>query len=278
MAGGWIKLHRQLLNSDTFKNEKLLKVWIYCLLKASHADHEQLVGRQKVKLLPGQFIYGRKKAAEALGMPESTIRCYVEILEKIGNITIKPTNKYSVITVINWGLYQSDEEIYDSKQANKRTTNEPTDGHKQECKRMSKNGKEEKDSSSSFSESDPAYQAALYLASKIITNNPKAAVGEKKLQAWAKDFDRLNRIGVPGAEPPKGYVWDEIYKIIDWCQVDAFWRGNILSAGKLREKVITLENQMARKDEKEKDKQGIRPNMAKALRLVKMTQDEGEPF
>ena len=107
---GWIKLHRQLLNSSTFKNEKLLKVWIYCLLKATHAEHDQLVGRQKVKLLPGQFIYGRKKAAEALGMSESTTRDYVKILLRNENISIFTTNKYSVITVTKWDAYQSDEE------------------------------------------------------------------------------------------------------------------------------------------------------------------------
>ncbi|HIA6871830.1 TPA: DnaD domain protein, partial [Staphylococcus aureus] len=43
---GWIKLHRKLLDSPIFQNEKLFKVFAYCLMKASHKEHTQLVGRR----------------------------------------------------------------------------------------------------------------------------------------------------------------------------------------------------------------------------------------
>jgi hypothetical protein len=138
---GWIKLHRQLLASDTFKNEKLLKVWIYCLLKATHRDHEQIVGRQLVRLSPGQFIFGRKKAAECLDMPESTIRDYIKLLEKSQNLTTKTTNKYSVVTLTNWEQFQSIDEIPDSKQASKRTAN----GQQMDTNKNIKNGKNDKE-------------------------------------------------------------------------------------------------------------------------------------
>ena len=143
---GWIKLHRQLLKSDTFKNDKLLKVWIYCLLKTSHAEHEILVGRQKVKLLPGQFIYGRKRAAMDLDMPESTLRDYVEILVKSENITVRATNKYSVITLINWDTYQSDEEKDDSRHDSKRTAK----GQQMDTNKNVKNVKNEKEYLNTF--------------------------------------------------------------------------------------------------------------------------------
>ena len=53
---GWIKLHRKLLDSPIFQNEKLFKVFAYCLMKASHKDHTQLVGRRVVELEKGQFV------------------------------------------------------------------------------------------------------------------------------------------------------------------------------------------------------------------------------
>ena len=43
---GWIKLHRKILDSPIFQNEKLFKVFAYCLMKASHKEHTQLVGRR----------------------------------------------------------------------------------------------------------------------------------------------------------------------------------------------------------------------------------------
>ena len=137
---GWIKLHRQLLGSDTFRNEKLLKVWIYCLLKATHKEYEQIVGRQKVRLRPGQFVFGRKRAAEFLEMPESTIRDYIKILAKSKNIDIKTTNKYSVISVINWDLYQSTDEDADNKTTNKWTTN----GQQMDTNKNGNNGENKK--------------------------------------------------------------------------------------------------------------------------------------
>lgn len=49
---GWIKIHRKLLESNVFDNEKALKVWLWCLLKATHKDQKPIIGLQIVKLKP----------------------------------------------------------------------------------------------------------------------------------------------------------------------------------------------------------------------------------
>lgn len=121
---GWIKLHRKLLDSPIFQNEKLFKVFAYCLMKASHKDHTQLVGRRVVELEKGQFVFGRKRASEELRLKESTVRDYIKLLENLGTIVVKSDNKFSVITVVNWAIYQSMEENSDSKNDNKSTTNQ----------------------------------------------------------------------------------------------------------------------------------------------------------
>ncbi|MFC7061663.1 DnaD domain-containing protein [Halobacillus seohaensis] len=123
---GWVKLHRKILHSEIFDNEKMLKIFIYCLTKSSHKQAEVRVGRQKVQLEPGEFIFGRKKAATELNMNESTIRDYLKILQEDGVITIHPTNKYSVITIDNWGTYQSNEEEYDNKETTEKQQNNTT--------------------------------------------------------------------------------------------------------------------------------------------------------
>ncbi len=125
MSGnGWIKLHRCLKDKAIFDNEKLLKVFIWCLLKATHKPHEQLVGRQKVLLQPGQFITGRNKAAVELNMAPSTAWDYLKLLESNNTINIKSNNKYSIVTIVNWALYQMDDDISDNKHDNKSTTNQ----------------------------------------------------------------------------------------------------------------------------------------------------------
>ena len=107
---GWVKTHRKILSSNVFQNEKLFKIFMWCTLKATHKEHEQLIGKQKITLLPGQFIFGRKRASEELNMNESTVKNYIDFLEKEKCIIKKSTNKYSLVTVANWGLYQSEEE------------------------------------------------------------------------------------------------------------------------------------------------------------------------
>lgn len=116
----YIKLFRKLLNSPIFENEKALKIWIWCLLKATHKERLQLVGQQEVNLQKGQFVFGRKKASEELKMSESTIYKYIKLLEKLQMISVNSNNKFSVITVKKWEECQ----IEELKDNNKVTTKE----------------------------------------------------------------------------------------------------------------------------------------------------------
>ncbi len=60
MAGkGWIKLHRKIMDNPIFNDFQLYRLWSICLLEATHKDREQPVGKQIVKLEPGQFVTGR---------------------------------------------------------------------------------------------------------------------------------------------------------------------------------------------------------------------------
>ena len=116
----YIKLFRKLLKSPIWENEKALKIWLWCLLKATHIEREQLVGQQIIHLEKGQFIFGREKAAEELSMTESTVYKYIKLLEKLQMISIKSNNKFSVVSIEKWEEYQVEE----LKDNNKVTTKE----------------------------------------------------------------------------------------------------------------------------------------------------------
>ena len=91
-------------------------------MKASHKEHIDTIGRQRVPIRAGQFPFGRKKAAEETGLSQQVIRTCLKKLKKYENLTIKTTNKYSIITICNWDVYQG-EEI--SKQPADQPTNIP---------------------------------------------------------------------------------------------------------------------------------------------------------
>ena len=120
---GWVKLHRCLINKPIFDNANLLKVWVWCLCKATHKNHTQIVGLKKIELKTGQFITGRSAGSTELKLKPSTFWDYIQFLKDNQSINIESNSKYSVITIENWDLYQVDEEQTDNKTDNKPTAN-----------------------------------------------------------------------------------------------------------------------------------------------------------
>lgn len=124
MNNGYIKVHRCIMKSAVWENESLLKVWLWCLLKASHEEREAIVGNIVVPVKAGQFVFGRKVAAIETGFPESTVWKRMKTLEKAGMIGIQSNNKFSVVTVENWGLYQCSEADKSAKRDKRKTSAE----------------------------------------------------------------------------------------------------------------------------------------------------------
>jgi len=120
---GWISLHRKLLDNPIFCNPDLLRLWIWCLLKATHKKHQQMVGLRVVELDPGQFIFGRKSASKELGYSENKTYRLLKTLEELKNISVNSNNKFSVVTIVNWQFYQSENTDNRQQIDNKQTTN-----------------------------------------------------------------------------------------------------------------------------------------------------------
>ncbi|MDY4822387.1 MAG: hypothetical protein SO148_01085 [Candidatus Onthovivens sp.] len=242
MQQGYIKLHRQLLDTDIFENPKLLKVFIWCLLKATHKEREQRVGRKIVKLKQGQFIFGRAKASLELDIPQSTIWDYMKLLENRRTISIKSNNKYSVVTIENWGLYQNNDDFPTAKPTAKPTTN----GQQMDTNKNVKNVKNNNIVAKKFADTSDEYRLSMFLLNHIRENNPNSK--EPNIQSWCKQFDYMIRLDKRDIE--------EIKEVIKWCQSNSFWSSNILSPKKLREKYDTLYMQMKNsKDKKEQSEQ-----------------------
>jgi hypothetical protein len=141
---GYIKLWRKVLNNGMMHNPELLRFWVWCLLKASHKPYTAMVGYQEVDLEPGQFVFGINAAANELDSTPRKMRTCVDTLVKTKNLTRKTTNKFSILTVINWDRYQTNEEENDKQNDKQATSKRQASDNKQECKEYiypeSKNG------------------------------------------------------------------------------------------------------------------------------------------
>ena len=113
---GFILLHRKLKQWGWYKDSVVKDLFLHLLLSASFKDFEWM-GRQ---LKAGQLITGRKRLAEELDFTERQIRTALDKLKSTGEVTIETTNKYTIITVVNWKDYQGLDKIATSKTTNKR--------------------------------------------------------------------------------------------------------------------------------------------------------------
>nr|DAI49410.1 MAG TPA: replication protein O [Caudoviricetes sp.] len=94
-----------------------------------------------------------------------------------------------------------------------------------------------------FDKDSDAYQAAAYLARQIEKNYPNVTPPtEKDKQRWAADFDKCNRINKRS--------WDDIADVLHFSQRSPFWRKNILSGKKFREKYDRLLIEMTEENKK----------------------------
>jgi hypothetical protein len=113
IENGFVLISRNILDSDVFASQKLLKIWIWCLCKASYKNRTIPLnigkGEAIVKVQRGQFVFGRHKAEDELFIDGSTIYKSMKKIESLGMINIESNNQFSIITICNYDSYQSSE-------------------------------------------------------------------------------------------------------------------------------------------------------------------------
>ena len=89
-----------------YSDANTTRVFLDILLNANYKDSEFLGHHIK----PGECVFGRAACAARLQMSEMAVRTALEHLKQTGEITIRTTNKFSIISIRNWYTYQGLEE------------------------------------------------------------------------------------------------------------------------------------------------------------------------
>ena len=182
MHRGYVKLWRKAFDSGLHRNHMAFTAWMWILGHAAHKPHRQIVGSTFVDLKPGQLVVGRKSLSVELGMSERNIRTVLQLLEKCENVTIKPTNKYSILTVVNWELYQAE----DIQATNKPTSSRPAPDQPPTTIKNEKNEKHEERNPKGNSAT--AKPAAGSEEESLLTKSGKRLTG-KRLTAFKRLWD-----------------------------------------------------------------------------------------
>lgn len=112
---GFVKIHRQMVEWGWYDDPNTKALFLHLLLTATYKDAEY----RGYKLKPGDVVVGFNALSKKLGMSVKQVRTAMAHLEQTGEITRKATNKFSIVTIANWELYQ----LEDDERANKGQTN-----------------------------------------------------------------------------------------------------------------------------------------------------------
>ena len=125
-----------MLNWEWFNDMKTTHLFLTLLLLA---NHKQTKWRGN-PIKPGQLLTGLHQLSEKSGLSLQNIRTSLKKLESTQELTSKVTNKYRIITIINWEQYQ----IKDDGVTNKLTSYQQTTNKQLTTSNNGKNVKNEK--------------------------------------------------------------------------------------------------------------------------------------
>ena len=140
---GFIKLQRKILDWEWYNDIPTKTLFIHLLLKCNFKDKKW----RGYDIEKGQILTGRKILSDETGLSEQQIKTALKKLQATNEITIKSTNKFSIITLVKYSFYQ-DKKI-DSNQLNNQaeeqqsTNNQPTINQQATTTKNEKNVKNE---------------------------------------------------------------------------------------------------------------------------------------
>lgn len=255
----WIKLSTNMFEDEKIRlieslpdADTLLIIWIKLLSQAGRTNANGYI------FLSENIPFTEEMLSTLFNRPIATVRLALQTFKQFGMIDVTD-DQY--ICISNWEKHQNIDGLERVKQLNAERNKKYRERKKQQQLALENQGgesdvcvtsrdatdieedkeldidkekdkKKEKPSRHKFETCDT--NGAKYLFKKIKGNNPKQK--EPSFDSWANDF-RLMR-EKDNREP------QEIKDVIDWCQADPFWQGNILSPKKLREKFDQLTIQM----------------------------------
>ena len=231
---GYIKLYRKITHSFVWTNPNMLKLWLLCLMKASHSGNKFLFNGQEVHVSSGEFVTGGHAIAKEFNEGVSsdnqvvgrTLWRWLKKFEKEEMLSIKSTTKYSVITIKNWNEYQAnDNQVSSGRQTTVKQVstikNEKNDKNEKNIKDNSR-----KSAKRTYDEDSIYYQLAVFQFEEMKKNNPE--VKRPDFDKWADEVRKMVELDGRKAE--------QVKNMIIWSQSNDFWKGIVLSTKKLREK------------------------------------------
>ena len=247
---GWVKVSREIQDHWVWDEKPFSKgqAWIDLILLAKHSDGKFLDRRGN--LIDGErgHIYRSERSlAERWGWSRKKVSSFLSQLagDNMIEMSKKRASERTTIFIVNYNEFQS---LGASKRASGEpvrnqsgTSGEPVRNIYKNDKNV-KNEKEEKDIVGpggptpplSFGSDSFEMQCVEHLIASCLETFPKSKVPDtlEKKSKWAAEIEKMKRLDQLSEE--------EIGQALQYATTDNFWKSNIRSAKKFREKFETL--------------------------------------
>lgn len=176
---GWIKLQRDIMDHWIAQDPEYLSVWIRMLSEANFEARTVMFNGQLINVARGDFIFGLDSYHAKTKVSVMRLRRLIKLLEKdkMINRVIKP--KYSVISIVNYDKYQSDNTLTtgsEQGQNKHRTSTEQAQNNTIRSKESKEVKKKENNVVSAACESTDVFEHW-----KELMKHPKAKLDPKRI-------------------------------------------------------------------------------------------------
>lgn len=179
MSIGFVKLHRKICTWEWYQDANTFRLFIHLLLNANHKSLKwqgNEVGR-------GQLITGLNSLNSQLGLSVQQIRTSLFKLKSTSEITVKTTNKFSIITLINYDSYQSREDVAAGKATSQITNEQQTDNNQSTTNKNVNNEKNVKNKDKRFAKPSRD-DLEKYKREKGLNIDPQAFLNHYDSNGW----------------------------------------------------------------------------------------------
>tara|TARA_R110002126_G_scaffold277766_1_gene423836 strand:- start:1182 stop:1982 length:801 start_codon:yes stop_codon:yes gene_type:complete len=221
----FIKMHRKLTEWEWYKNLPAFKLFTHLIIKANYQDSKY----QGILIKRGEVLTGLIKLAEQTGLTQQQIKTAFKKLKLTNEITVKSTNRFSVIKLVNYNLYQ------DSKaDSNKQTTNKQQTNNKQTTtSKEEKEIKEEKEKKEDFKklvyenkeiENEVLEEFFDYWSeknkdgSKMRFEKEKTFGISRRLKVWMKNKEKWNKSSGTATKNYSTKITPELSRALDFAK------------------------------------------------------------
>lgn len=131
--GGWIKLHRQILDCWVWDDDEpytKAQAWMYLLICANHTETKIYFDGGLLTVERGQYITSIRKLADKFLWSRDKVSKFLKLLESDNMATVKADTKKTLITIVNYAKYQDSESDNRTQNGHGADTEQTPDSHK----------------------------------------------------------------------------------------------------------------------------------------------------